>query len=90
KVSCLNAQTGALHWDHRFENGFKASPIICNDMVYMLDTSGVMRIFRLESTFTSIANPQVPEACVATPAFVKQKILIRGQQHLYCIGSSQP
>ncbi len=90
KVSCLDAQTGALHWDHRFETGFNASPIICQDMVYLLDTSGVMRIFKLDSTFSSIANPKIPEPCVATPAFVNQNILIRGEQHLYCIGSSQP
>lgn len=90
KVSCFNAQTGVVFWEHRFENGFHASPIICQDKVYLLDSTGMMRIFKLATTFVSLGQPTVAEACVATPAFVQQWIIIRGQTHLFCIGNSQP
>ncbi|MBN1594422.1 PQQ-binding-like beta-propeller repeat protein [candidate division FCPU426 bacterium] len=90
KITCYDGASGAVHWEHRFETGFHASPIICGDKVYALDTSGIMRIFKLERTFIGLANPRIAEACAATPAFVDQRIFIRGDNHLYCIGSRQP
>lgn len=86
KVSCLDAATGRLYWEHRFKKGFYSSPVINNDKVYMIDKKGVMRIFALDKTFRSISNPELGEACTATPAFAGNRILIRGEKNLYCIG----
>lgn len=85
KVTCFNAETGAVYWDHRFDTGFYASPVIAGDTVYLLDKKGIMRIFKLDKTFIPVSSPSLEEVCVATPAFNKNSIVIRGAQNLYRI-----
>jgi len=89
KVSCLDAVTGSLYWEHRFENASYSSPVIVNDKVYMIDNKGVTRIFALDGKFRSISAPELGEDCVATPAFVGERILIRGKENIYCIGKKK-
>jgi outer membrane protein assembly factor BamB len=89
-ITCLDAQTGKILWKQSFPNGFQASPIICQDRVYALDSTGVMHIFKLDKNYSLLAEPAVPEECVATPAFAQNKIIIRGKSHLYCIGQKIP
>lgn len=89
KISCFDAATGRLYWQNRFPAAFYSSPVINNDKVYMIDRNGVMRIFALDKTFRSISDPELGEPCVATPAFAGDKILIRGENNLYCIGKKE-
>lgn len=89
KVSCFDAKTGELHWEHRFEDGFYSSPIVAGGNVYMTDKTGITRIFALDSTFAAVADSPLGEPCTATPAFVGGSILIRGEKHLYRIGTTE-
>ena len=85
-VTCLDAKTGKVHWEHEFSNGFTSSPVIVNDRVYIIDLRGKMQIFKLGRKFEHFAESDIGDAAYATPAFVGDKIYIRGFRHLYCIG----
>lgn len=85
-VTCLEAQTGALCWRQEFEQGFYASPVLVGERVYLVDRSGVMRIFKLGNTFEALGNPTLGEPVVCTPAFKDGRMYLRSQNHLYCIG----
>jgi outer membrane protein assembly factor BamB len=87
-VACYNAPTGELLWDHEFEYGFYSSPMLNGNLVYLLDTSGVMHIFGAEKEFRSIAESPLGEKTVSTPAFSEGKIFIRGNENLYCIAGN--
>jgi len=87
-VACYDAKTGKVVWEHYFDYGFYSSPIIAEGRVYLMDLSGVMKIFKPTGTLELIASSPLGEKAVSTPAFAHGKIFIRGSQHIYCIGKN--
>ena len=87
-VACYNANKGDTAWTHYFMDQFYASPIIADDMVYLLDRSGVMHIIKAQSKFKLISDAALGEAADCTPAFSDKKIYIRGKKNLYCISKN--
>jgi outer membrane protein assembly factor BamB len=84
-VACYNSQKGDTLWTHYFQNPFYASPIIADNMVYLLDRSGVMHIVKADAEFKLIAESPLGEGADCSPAFSDKKIYIRGKEYLYCI-----
>ena len=84
---CYNAQTGDTLWTHYFGNPFYASPIICDNKVWMLDRSGNMHVVEAGSKLNIISTSPLDEHTDTTPAFSDKKIYIRARTHLYCISS---
>lgn len=85
-AACYDTETGELVWDHDFDYGFYASPIIAGDKVYMLDQAGVMHIVEAGREFRLLSDAALGERAVCTPAFSEGMIFIRSEEHLYCIG----
>jgi len=86
-VSCYDVNTGEQYWLHEFENGFYSSPIVVGDMVYVIDKKGITHIFKADKQFELISEAALGEKAVTIPAFMPGRIYIRGEKHLYCIGS---
>lgn len=87
-VVCYNPVKGDTLWTHYFMDQFYASPIIADNMVYLLDRSGVMHIIKAGSEYELIAESPIGEATDCTPAFSDKKIYIRGKKNLYCISKN--
>jgi outer membrane protein assembly factor BamB len=87
-VACYNAAKGDTLWTHYFMDQFYASPIIANDMLYLLDRSGVMHIIKAEAKFNLVSESPVGENTDCTPAFSDKKIYIRGKKNLFCISKN--
>jgi outer membrane protein assembly factor BamB len=85
-VTCLDRRSGALLWEQEFDEGFYASPVVVGDRVYLMDRSGVMRIFAAAGEFRLLGSPVLGEPSTATGAFLDGRIYLRGEHHLYCIG----
>ena len=85
-VSCLDAKTGEVYWTQDFPEGSYSSPICAGDRIYLMDKSGVMHIFKAGSEYVSMGHPELGEESWATPAFIDNRIYIRGHSHLFCIG----
>ncbi len=88
-VECLNAKTGKVFWEHEFDSGFYSSPILVNNRVYIIDRSGVMQIFRMDDKFELLGTSEIGEKASATPAFVGDRVYIRGETHLFCLGGQK-
>jgi outer membrane protein assembly factor BamB len=86
-AACYNAQKGDTVWSHYFENPFYASPVVCDNKVWMLDRSGIMHVVKVDSKFELIATSPIGEYTDATPVFSDQKIYIRGNNNLFCIAA---
>ena len=84
-VACFNSAKGDTLWTHYFMDQFYASPIIADDLVYLLDRSGVMHIVKAKSEYQLVAESSLGERTDCTPAFSDKKIYIRGKKNLYCI-----
>ncbi len=84
-VACYNTEKGDTLWTHYFPDQFYASPIIADELVYLLDRSGVMHIVEAGSAFKLVSEATLGESADCTPAFSDKKIYIRGSKNLYCI-----
>jgi outer membrane protein assembly factor BamB len=87
EVACYNAQKGDTLWTHYFMDPFNASPVIADNMVWMLDKTGRMHIIRKSEKFELVGEPSLNEPSECTPAFSDGKIFIRGRNNLYCIST---
>ena len=88
-LTCYNAKEGVDPlWEEDFDDSsFTSSPTLVGDRVYMFGEEG--RAYILEPTADEckrIAEAQLGEGCVTSPACQDGRIYIRGEQHLFCIG----
>ncbi len=84
-VACYNSETGDTLWSHYFKESFYASPIICDNKVWMLDRTGTMHIVEAGGKLNIISSSPLGERTDCTPAFSEKKIYIKGKENLYCI-----
>jgi outer membrane protein assembly factor BamB len=87
-VACYNQEKGDTLWTHYFQDQFYASPIVADEMVYLLDRSGVTHIISAGSAFKLVSEAKLGETADCTPAFSDKKIYIRGSKNLYCIAKN--
>jgi outer membrane protein assembly factor BamB len=85
---CLDAATGQVVWRHEQQTGYYASPVIAAGRVYALDLAGVMHVFTLGRTLEKLADAPLGEEAMATPAFSGNRLFVRGQRSLLCIGGA--
>jgi|WetSurMetagenome_2_1015567.scaffolds.fasta_scaffold00001_288 outer membrane protein assembly factor BamB len=85
---CYDQEKGDTLWTHYFGDQFYSSPIIADDMVFLLDRSGKAHIVKAAGTFELISEPLLGEAAECTPSFSDKKIYIRGRNNLYCISKN--
>jgi len=85
-VACFDSKTGEELWLHDFDEGFYASPVLADGLVYLMDMKGLMHIVKLGREFQLVGSRALGEQAVATPAIANRRIYIRGTEHLFCIG----
>jgi outer membrane protein assembly factor BamB len=85
-VTCFDAKTGERLWLHEHEDGFYSSPIIVGENVFLMDMEGLMLIFKAEREFQLVTSNPLGERAVSIPAFMHDRIYIRGEKNLFCIG----
>lgn len=89
-LSCFDAKTGQpFYIKERLPRGpgFTCSPWAVGDKIFCLDEDGHTHVLRAGATFELLhTNPSLDsEMCMATPALVGDRTLIRTDRHLYSI-----
>lgn len=85
-LTCVDAKTGKKVWNQNYNERFNASPIFADGKIYLMEISGKAHILEAGRAYKEVASPSIGEEVRATPAFVSDRIYIRGKQHLFCIG----
>ena len=85
KTTCLDVKTGKVNWTYKTKYGSFSSPIIADGKVYLIDQKGNAVIFKEDAKLSVLGTPVLGEPCTSTPAFVNDRIFIRGQDNLFCI-----
>ena len=85
-VSCLDAVTGALHWQQRIGGNHSASPVLAAGRIYFLSEEGVTTVIAPGRTFQKLATNELDGATLASMAVFSRSMLIRTQSHLYRLG----
>lgn len=86
QITCYNTLTGKELWTHQMSDNIKASPTLVGNNIYLLDTKGVMHILAAGDQFNETGKNPVGERTYASPAYVDNKIIMRGEKDLFCIG----
>jgi outer membrane protein assembly factor BamB len=86
----FDALAGKLHWTQRLKGDYKASPLAAEGRIYFLNTSGLCTVVSASDRFEKLAENQLPDSTLASPAVAGGQLFIRGRQALYCIGQKQP
>ncbi len=86
-ANCFDAATGERLWLERMGKHYSASLVTAGGLVYFLADDGVMKLVKPGPELELVAENALGEYCFASPAIAGGRIYIRGEQHLYCIGS---
>lgn len=86
-MTCLDVATGKQLWKERLEGECQATPVGADGKVYVATKQGTVYVLRAGKEFEPLARNEMGELIVATPAVAARRIYIRGDKHLYCIGS---
>lgn len=88
-ASCFEAQTGKRHWMERIGPHYSTSAVSAGGLVYFLADDGVTTVIRPDTTFQVVARNPLGEPCRASPAVSQGQIFLRGQKHLFCVGTGE-
>jgi outer membrane protein assembly factor BamB len=85
-ASCLDAATGAVHWQQRLGGNYSASPLLADGKIYFQSEQGTTVILQAGKQFKLLAKNALDERSLATPAAADGALFIRTEDHLYRIG----
>lgn len=91
EVECLDAKTGQTVWQDRFPKHrlkYYASPLVADGKLYAAREDGVVFVATIDGTFKIVSENNMGEPVIASPAAVDGRLLIRGEEHLFCIGQN--
>ena len=90
EVECIDPKTGKTLWKdalpkHRAK--YYASPVVAGDHLYAAREDGVVFVAGIKGGFKLVSENDMGERLIASPVPVANRLLIRGAEHLFCIGS---
>ncbi|HEY1404861.1 MAG TPA: PQQ-binding-like beta-propeller repeat protein, partial [Pyrinomonadaceae bacterium] len=87
-VWCLDAKTGKeVYGPVRIKPGdYSASPVLADGKIYATSEEGLTSVIRAGEKFEVLAENNLNEYSLSSPAISDGQIFIRTSGHLYCIG----
>ena len=88
-AKCLRATTGEEVWRKRLAGKHSASPIWADGRIYFLSEKGKTTVIKDGGEFKVLAENELNEKCIASPAVSQKQIFIRSEKNIFCIGPSR-
>lgn len=91
EIECLDPKTGKQVWSKalpRASSNFYSSPTIAGGNLYAIREDGVVFVVKVEGGFELLNEIKMGERIIASPVAVANRLLIRGDHHLFCIGEN--
>ncbi len=85
-AGCFAARTGEAVWTERLGGDTSSSPVLIRGKIYSTSEDGDVNVFEAAPTFRLLAKNSLGERVIATPAVADNRLFIRGEEHLFCIG----
>ena len=91
QINCIQATTGKDIWVDaipRARAKYYSSPILAGNLLYCAREDGVLTVVKVgEDGMEVLSQNEMGERLAATPVPVNGKLLVRGREHLFCIGA---
>ena len=89
EIECLDPATGKTLWRNAFpkaSSNYYASPTVAGGKLYAPREDGTIFVARVEGGFELLTEIKMGERVVASVVPVANRLLIRGEKHLFCVG----
>jgi outer membrane protein assembly factor BamB len=83
---CLDANTGREVYSKKLKQKYNSSPIFAGGNIYFTSVNGETLILKPGNQLQILAENKLPGEVYATPAFLRNSILMRTDNNLYRIG----
>ena len=87
-LTCFSASDGKKQWEHDFEMEFHSSPGIAAGRLFLLSLKGTAIAVEASPKFKELFRTEMQDVFEASPAFEENRIFLRGQTNIWCIGPS--
>jgi outer membrane protein assembly factor BamB len=87
-AGCHELTTGNEVWRERLDCSVTASPILIDGKIYAISDQGEVYVFEAVSKFKLLGRSPVGEPVTASPAVADDRLFVRGDKHLVCIGKT--
>jgi outer membrane protein assembly factor BamB len=84
-ANCVDARTGAVHWQERMGGPCLASPLAASGRVYFFRQDGTTIVVKSGKEFERLSENALEGTVIATPAFAGNTLFLRTDTHLYRI-----
>ncbi|XOV72142.1 MAG: PQQ-binding-like beta-propeller repeat protein [Verrucomicrobiota bacterium] len=85
-LTCADPDTGDVHWSERVRGNYSASPVAVDNHIYFISESGKVTIIEANTqAYTVVAENDLEERTLASPAVWDDTLLIRTQEYLWKI-----
>ncbi len=84
-VTCLEAESGTTVWQQRLGGNYAASPLFAAGRIYFFSEEGKTTVIKPGRVWQELAENQLSEGFLASPAVAGQSLLLRSRTHLYRI-----
>jgi outer membrane protein assembly factor BamB len=84
-VTCLEAKTGAVVWKNRVAGTYSASPIWADRRIYFFNEDGKTTVIEDGRQFKLLAENELADGFMASPAIDGRALFLRTRTHLYRI-----
>jgi outer membrane protein assembly factor BamB len=84
-ATCLEARTGVPVWQKRIGGEYSASPVYANGNIWFFSEDGKTTVIKAGRQFEQVAENQLGDGFLASPAIAGNAFFLRSRTHLYRI-----
>ena len=84
-MMCIDAKTGEEIWSKHMKSSYNASPLYINGNIWFLSVKGEILVLKAGRKYEIVSQNSTDSGIWATPAVVRNSMIIRTQRFLYRI-----
>lgn len=89
-VECIDPANGKTLWSGALPKAsfkYYSSPAVADGKLYAAREDGVVFVARVVGKFEVLAENNLGDRIIASPVPVENRLLLRGEKHLFCVGN---
>jgi outer membrane protein assembly factor BamB len=90
EIECIDPANGKTLWLGRLPRSsanYYSSPLVAGGNIYAAREDGDVFVAQIDGNFELLSQNNMAERIIASPVPLGDSLLIRGEQHLFCVGS---
>lgn len=84
-LMCIDAATGKEIWATHVTSNYNASPVYLNGNIFFFSAKGEVLVIKAGRKYEPLAKSQMDSGIWATPAVLRNSVILRTQKYLYRI-----